>query len=88
MWCSALGCIVTLILSLLAMPLAADAQPAAKIPRVGVLRPGNPPPPTMASGRRTGVCCGGGLNQYQRLAADALQRPRRSPSQARLKPGR
>jgi hypothetical protein len=44
MWCSALGCIVTLILSLLAMPLAADAQPAAKIPRVGVLRPGNPPP--------------------------------------------
>jgi putative ABC transport system substrate-binding protein len=43
-WCSALGCIVTLILSLLAMPLAADAQPAAKIPRVGVLRPGHPPP--------------------------------------------
>jgi putative tryptophan/tyrosine transport system substrate-binding protein len=28
----------------LAAPLAAKAQPPAKIPRVGVLRPGNPPP--------------------------------------------
>jgi hypothetical protein len=37
MWCSTLGCLVTLILSLLAAPLAAEAQPAAKVPRVGVL---------------------------------------------------
>ena len=29
---------------LLAAPLTAEAQPAVKIPRVGVLRPGNPPP--------------------------------------------
>jgi putative tryptophan/tyrosine transport system substrate-binding protein len=29
---------------LLAAPLAAEAQPAAKVPRVGVLSPGNPPP--------------------------------------------
>jgi putative ABC transport system substrate-binding protein len=35
---------VTLTLCLLAAPLAARAQQAAKIPRVGVLRPGNPPP--------------------------------------------
>ena len=42
MWCSALGCIVTLILSLLAAPLAADAQPPAKVPRIGVL---SLPPP-------------------------------------------
>ena len=33
-----------LILAILAAPLAAHAQPPAKIPRVGVLRPGNPPP--------------------------------------------
>ena len=30
--------------TILAAPLAAKAQPAGKIPRVGVLRPGNPPP--------------------------------------------
>ena len=42
MWYSAIGCIVTLILSLLAAPLAAEAQPAGKIPRVGVLVLGLP----------------------------------------------
>src|SRR5437870_3401502 len=42
MWCSAIGCIVTLFLSLLAAPLAAEAQPAGKIPRVGVLGLGLP----------------------------------------------
>jgi putative ABC transport system substrate-binding protein len=42
----ALGAVlpVILTLALLAMPLAARAQQAGKIPRVGVLRPGNPPP--------------------------------------------
>ena len=39
MWCSAVGGIVTLILSLLAAPLAAHAQPMTKVPRVGVLSP-------------------------------------------------
>src|SRR5712691_2235247 len=43
MWCSAIGCIVTLTLSLLAAPCAADAQPAGSIPRIGVLYPGLPP---------------------------------------------
>src|SRR6266849_2443061 len=43
MWCSAVGCIVLLTLSLLAAPLAAEAQPAGKMPRIGVLRPGPPP---------------------------------------------
>jgi putative tryptophan/tyrosine transport system substrate-binding protein len=42
MWCSAIGCIVMLFLSLLAAPLAAEAQPAGKIPRVGVLVLGLP----------------------------------------------
>jgi putative tryptophan/tyrosine transport system substrate-binding protein len=37
MGCSAIGCIVTLILSLLAAPLATEAQPLEKVPRVGYL---------------------------------------------------
>jgi len=40
MWCSAIGCIVTLILSLLTVPPAAAAQQPAKIPRVGWLSDG------------------------------------------------
>jgi putative tryptophan/tyrosine transport system substrate-binding protein len=36
MWCRAVGCIVTLILSLLAAPLVAAQQPA-KVPRIGYL---------------------------------------------------
>jgi putative ABC transport system substrate-binding protein len=39
MWYSAVGCIVTLTLSLLAAPLATTAQPRGKIPRVAVLEP-------------------------------------------------
>src|SRR5438093_4764184 len=38
MWCSTVWCIVTLTLSLLAAPLAADAQQAGKVPRIGFLR--------------------------------------------------
>jgi putative ABC transport system substrate-binding protein len=41
MWFSGVGCIVTLILSLLMVPLAAvTAQPREKVPRVGYLSPG------------------------------------------------
>jgi putative tryptophan/tyrosine transport system substrate-binding protein len=40
MWGSAVGVIVTLTLSLLAAPLAAQAQRPGKIPRIGVLHPG------------------------------------------------
>jgi hypothetical protein len=39
MWWSGIGCLVTLILSLLAAPLATTAQPQGKIPRVAVLEP-------------------------------------------------
>ena len=39
------GFISTSALGLLVAPLAAGAQPAAKIPRVGLLRPGSPPDP-------------------------------------------
>ena len=37
MWCSAIGWIVTLTLSLLVAPLAAEAQPVAKVYRLGIL---------------------------------------------------
>ena len=46
MWCSAIGCIVTLTLSMLAVPLAAVAQPAGKIPTIGFLN--NSSAPTIA----------------------------------------
>jgi putative ABC transport system substrate-binding protein len=37
MWLRAVGCLVTLILSLLATPLTAEAQQLAQVPRIGVL---------------------------------------------------
>jgi putative ABC transport system substrate-binding protein len=37
MWCSTLGCLVTLTLSLLVAPLVAEAQQAGKVYRVGIL---------------------------------------------------
>jgi ABC-type uncharacterized transport system substrate-binding protein len=43
MWCRAVGCLVTLILSLFTALLAAEAQPLGKIPRIGVIVPGVPP---------------------------------------------
>jgi putative tryptophan/tyrosine transport system substrate-binding protein len=46
MWCSAVGLIVTLTLSLLAAPLAAKAQSLAKVPRIGWLASGSPPSET------------------------------------------
>ena len=46
MWCRAVGCIVTLTLSLLAAPLAAKAQSLAKVPRIGWLASGSPPSET------------------------------------------
>ena len=39
-----IGLAVILALSVTLAPLGVDAQQPAKIPRVGVLRPGNPPP--------------------------------------------
>jgi ABC-type uncharacterized transport system substrate-binding protein len=42
MWCRGVGLITTLILSLLATPLATDAQQATKVHRIGLLRSGSP----------------------------------------------
>ena len=44
MRCSTVGVMITLTLSILATPLAADAQPAAKVHRTGRLSPGPPLP--------------------------------------------
>jgi putative ABC transport system substrate-binding protein len=41
MWYSAVGCLVTLTLSLLVAPLTPRAQPRGKIPLIGVLEPGS-----------------------------------------------
>jgi putative tryptophan/tyrosine transport system substrate-binding protein len=43
MGCSIVGVIIALILSMLAAPLAANAQPVGKLPRLGILAPGTPP---------------------------------------------
>ena len=40
---SAVGSIITLLLSLLAVPFATEAQPLAKMPRIGILALGTPP---------------------------------------------
>jgi putative tryptophan/tyrosine transport system substrate-binding protein len=52
MWCSAVGCIVTLTLSLLTASLAAAAQRPAPIPRIGVLRMGAWPAPFVEAFRQ------------------------------------
>jgi putative ABC transport system substrate-binding protein len=46
MWCSAIGCIVMLTLSLLVAPLAAEAQSPTHVPRIGWLASGSPPSET------------------------------------------
>jgi hypothetical protein len=43
MWFRAVGCILTLTLSLLTALLAAHAQPIGKMPRIGVSMQGDPP---------------------------------------------
>ena len=44
MWCSTVGVMVTLTLSILAVPLVTTAQPAGKVYRIGFLSPGLPRP--------------------------------------------
>src|SRR5919108_1732363 len=39
MWCSAVGCIVMLTLSLFTAPLTVTAQPRRTVPRIGILTP-------------------------------------------------
>jgi ABC-type uncharacterized transport system substrate-binding protein len=44
--------VALLTLALLAAPIAADAQPAGKIPRIGILRQGSPPDPLVEAFRQ------------------------------------
>jgi putative tryptophan/tyrosine transport system substrate-binding protein len=44
MWCSTIGVLVTLTLSILAAPLVTTAQPAGPVHRIGWLSPGFPRP--------------------------------------------
>ena len=55
MWYSAVGCLVTLTLSLLTTPLAADAQPAGKVWRIGVLTGGADPESPRGASFRQGL---------------------------------
>jgi hypothetical protein len=55
MWYSAVGSIVTLTLSLLAAPLAAGAQPAGKVWRIGVLTGGADPESPRGASFRQGL---------------------------------
>ena len=55
MWCSAVGCIVTLTLSLLAAPLSGAAQPRSAVPRTGILTTPRRRPPRY--GRHFGKDC-------------------------------
>src|SRR5262245_20589795 len=41
MWCRTVGGLMTLMLSLLTAPLTSQAQPAAHVPRLGLLMPGS-----------------------------------------------
>src|SRR5262245_54054817 len=55
MWCSTVGVIVTLTLSIRATPLAADAHPAEKVHRIARLAPSSPLPeanPNLAAFRQ------------------------------------
>src|SRR5215831_14058179 len=45
MWYRTVGCLVTLILSLLVVPRTATAQQSVTLSRIGVLFPASPPPP-------------------------------------------
>jgi putative ABC transport system substrate-binding protein len=64
MWYSAIRGMVTLILSLLAALLAAEAQPGGKLPRIGVLAPGVSPGPGGAGEP------GRGLNRFHQGVRD------------------
>ena len=80
MWYSAVGFIVTLTLSMLAAPLAAEAQRAANIPRIGVLVPAEPSidDPTTAAFRRAlhdlGYVEGQTITMEWRLAHGRVER--------------
>src|SRR5947208_3139961 len=77
MWYSAVGCLVTLTLSLLAAPLAADAQPSAKVARIGYLSMagGAPLAETFRQGLQDLGYVEGKPERLPALAAELVQLP-------------
>ena len=75
MWYSAVGCLVTLTLSLLTVPLATDAQPAAKVWRIGYLTPVEIPRATLIDPLRKLGYVDGQTAQFEiRTAQNDLER--------------
>jgi putative ABC transport system substrate-binding protein len=87
MWYSTVGCLVTLTLSLLTAPLAAEAQPVAKVWRIGYFTPAEIPRATLIEPlRQLGYVDGqtarfeirtaqNDLERLQALAADLVRTP-------------
>jgi putative ABC transport system substrate-binding protein len=82
MWCSAIGCVVTLTLSMLVASLAAEAQQATKVYRIGRLQSSHPidPNPTLEAFREglrdLGYVEGQNLVIEDRYAEGSLERLR------------
>ena len=81
MWCSAVGVMVTLTLSILAAPLVTDAQPATNVYRIGRLSSGRPLPESNAREeafrqglRELGYVEGQNLVMEYRYAAGSAER--------------
>jgi ABC-type uncharacterized transport system substrate-binding protein len=75
MWYSAVGCLVTLTLSLLTVPLAAEAPPAAKLWRIGYLTPAEVPRATLLEPLRQFGYVDGQTARFEiRTAQDELDR--------------
>jgi len=74
MWCGAVGGIVTLILSLLVAPLAAEEQQPGKVYRIGIL--GNAPP-TIPAGARLYAAFAEGLREGGYIEGENLVIERR-----------
>ena len=82
MWCSTIGCIVTLTLSLLVAPLAAAAQPTGKVYRIGWLTEGGRPdePAILEALRGLGYVEGHNLVVERRYAEQGEDLPPSRPS--------
>jgi len=80
---SAIRCISTFILTLLAVPLAAETQPAGQVYRLGILSPAAVPDPAVVTIpnlvpmalRELGYVEGGNLVIERRFAEGKLDRP-------------
>ena len=82
MWCSTVGVIVTLTLSIIAAPLVTDARPATKVYRIGRLSPGRPSLSPIPMRRPSGRGCSSLVTSRGRISSwsTATQRGAQSSS--------